>query len=435
MRTKTPQIIISSVGVAALAIAFALWCSDSNYGAEGMTAAVVSVVCFAAVCLKTVPVWLDSFNRPSESENAAKSGACLKIFLGFLAWDAFIILAVFVFRAYMGNTDSFVQSLDFWKCTDSQHYLAIAEDWYLSSGSIDRLVQLVFLPGYPIIVRLFSYITGDSLTAGLLVSALCFALSGCVLYRLVLLDGTHLKAMRAVKYFAICPAVFFFVCPMSESLFVLCCLSCILLVRRGKALAGCAVGAYAAFTRSPGMVLLVPVVLELIRHRAKWTEYLKTLIIPLGFAAYLYVNYLVSGDAFKFMQYQQEHWNQSFGWFFNTAAYQCENALYSLGQGSVNFYGLWLPNLLSQLLALTLIFFAAGKMRPSYTACFIAYFAVTMGATWLLSAPRYLAGLFVMPIAMSAVSSKKCADTALTTLSLVLGVAYLSFFVLRWQVW
>lgn len=65
-----------------------------------------------------------------------------------------VIVAAFLLRRIIGYQETFVDSLEFWTCTDSYHYLAIARDWYLSEGDVDRLVQLVFLPGYPIVVRL-----------------------------------------------------------------------------------------------------------------------------------------------------------------------------------------------------------------------------------------------------------------------------------------
>lgn len=231
-----------------------------------------------------------------------------------------IIVIVYILRRIFGCTDGFFDALDFWTCTDSGHYLDIARDWYLSEGSVDRLVQLVFLPGYPVAVRLVTAVTGDGLIAGLIVSALCFAGANVMLYKLVSLDCGHETALRAVKFLSLSPAVFFFAAPMSESLFLLCTLGCMYLVRRGKMLPACLLGAYAAFTRSLGVVLIVPVVFELVQRRAKLKDYLCVLIIPLGFAAYCLVNYTVSGDAFKFMQYQREHWNQQLGWFLQ---YRC----------------------------------------------------------------------------------------------------------------
>lgn len=438
MKQKTPEILISAGGIAVLAAIFALWCSRAQYGVVGMTAAVIATVGFAAVCLRFVPVWVSAW-RDGEpfllSDDNSHPHLCVQIFTAVVLWDVLIIAAVYILRRIFGSTDGFFDALDFWTCTDSGHYLDIARDWYLSEGSVDRLVQLVFLPGYPVIVRLFSAITGDTLVAGLIVSALCFAGANVMLYKLVRLDADHDTAFRAVKFLSLSPAVFFFVAPMSESLFLFCTLSCIYLVRRGKMLPGCLLGTYAAFTRSLGVILLVPAFFELVQRRARFRDYLTVLLIPLGFAAYCLINYLVAGDAFKFMDYQHEHWNQQLGWFFNTAAYQTENAVYSFSQNKPNFFGLWLPNILAQLISLALMLFAVKKLRSSYTAYFLAYFIVAMGATWLLSAPRYITALFTVPVALAAVTQNRRADICITALTCLSGFAYLCEFVLRWQVW
>lgn len=157
--------------------------------------------------------------------------------------------------------------------------------------------------------------------------------------------------------------------------------------------------------------------------------------MPLGFAAYCLVNYTVSGDAFKFMEYQSVHWHQQLGWFFNTAAYQSENAVSTAGDNPALFFGLWLPNLLAQLLALVTMLLAVRKIRASYTAYFIAYYIVTMGATWLLSAPRYLAAMISLPIALAVLSPKKRTERILIALSALFFIAYFTVFLLRWQVW
>lgn len=438
MKQKTPEILISAGGIAVLAVIFALWCSKAQYGVVGLTAAVVSAIAFAAVCLRFVPVWVSAWRDGEPTSPIAEAEpehTCAYIFAAVLLWDFVIIVAVYILRRVFGCTDGFAQALDFWTCTDSGHYLDIARDWYLPEGSMDRLVQLVFLPGYPVVVRLLSAVAGDGLIAGLVVSALCFAGANVMLYRLVRLDYGRDAALRAVKFLSLSPAVFFFVAPMSESLFLLCTLGCIYLVRRGKMLPACCLGAYAAFTRSPGIILVVPLVFELVQRRAKPKDYLSVLIIPLGFAAYCYINYRVSGDAFKFMEYQSEHWNQNLGWFFNTAAYQSENAVYTFTVNKPNFYGLWLPNVLAQAISLALMLFAVKKLRCSYTAYFLAYFIVTMGATWLLSAPRYIAAVFAVPIALAVVTKNRKTDAAVTAFCVLAGGAYLCEFVLRWQVW
>lgn len=436
LNDKFPEKLISALGTATLAAVFALWCAGSSYGAAGYAAAVISALLMLALCLRFVPEWCAFWREKGEDRLGMADGTvCARIFALIIIWDVFILILGFVLRKILGYDETVGGYVRFWLCTDSQHYMDIARDWYLSDGEWDRLVQLVFLPGYPVVVRLFSYLTGDCLAAGLFVSALCFAGSGVMLYKLMCLDMESAAALRAVKFFALCPAAFFFAAPMSESLFVLCTVSCLYLVRTGRIRTGGLLGAYAAFTRSPGLILVVPILFELVRSRAKPREYLALFMVPLGFAAYCMINYSVSGDAFKFMEYQSIHWNQRLGWFFGTAAYQTENAVSAASNSTALFWGLWLPNLLAQLLSLAAMIFAAKRIRASYTAYFIAYFVVTMGATWLLSAPRYLAAMLSLPAAMSALAENARTERVLILLSVLMFFVYFIFFLLRWQVW
>lgn len=435
--SKLAEKIISLAGTALLGTVFILWWANSAYSAWGYTAAIVSVGLMLALCLRFVPQWCGFWLNGCDTARieSRQNDPCARIFISILLLDIVILILGFVMRRILGYSEGVGEYLSFWLCTDSRHYMDIARDWYLSEGEWDRLVQLVFLPGYPVIVHIFAQLLGSYLAAGLIVSALCFAGAGVMLYKLLALDMEHSAALRAVKFFALSPAAFFFVSPMSESLFVLCTLSCLYLIRRGRVLSGSVLGAYAAFTRSPGLILVVPIFFELVHRRARAREYLALIIVPLGFAAYCLINYFVAGSAFKFMEYQSVHWHQNLGWFFNTAAYQTENALSSLGKSPAMFWGLWLPNLLAQVISLAVMTAAARKMRPSYTAYFIAYFAVTIGATWLLSAPRYLAAAMPVPAALAALSENKRTERTMLILSAAAFLAYFAAFLLRWQVW
>ena len=436
MSEKSGAGLISFVGLAALAAVFALWWHGSSYGAAGYAAALVSVILFAAVCLRFVPVWIKSWEGETPCKVHEKpEHICGYIFAMIVLWDMLLVASVFFIRKVSGYSGSFSDSLNYWLYLDSHHYMDIARDWYLSEGELDRLVQLVFFPGYPVAVRLMHLLIPDYTVSGFLVSMLCFAGSGCMLYKLVLLDAPHETAVRAVRFFCILPPAFFFAAPMSESLFILCSLCCLYLVRRKRTFFGCVFGMYAAFTRSLGVLLLVPVFFELVSDRRRLKEYFEMLIIPLGFAAYLLINYLVAGDPFKFMEYQRSHWGQSFGWFFNTAAYQTEYAIRYFETGASSFFGLSLPNLAAQLISLCIMIPAAKRLRASYTAHFIAYYVVAIGATWLLSAPRYLAALTSLPIALSLLSEKKMTNTLLTILCLSMGLYYITAFCCQSQVW
>ena len=97
--------------------------------------------------------------------------------------------------------------------------------------------------------------------------------------------------------------------------------------------------------------------------------------------------------------------------------------------------GLWIPNLLAQFSALGLMAVGAKKQRPSYVAYFLIYFAVSMGTTWLLSAPRYLMVLFPLLFAMADLGRRKWVDGALTFSCLLLGQLYLYAYIGRLDVY
>ncbi|HIR85020.1 MAG TPA: hypothetical protein IAA56_06725 [Candidatus Galloscillospira excrementavium] len=445
---------LSAGGLAVLTAVFLVWYRSKEVSGPGLAAALCSAGLFAAVCLRFVPEWLAFWRRERAGQAALPiSGGKSepryiegKIFLSLLLVEAAVVLAVYLLRRRAGYQGSFVEGLSFWTCTDSGHYLDIARDWYLSEGEWDRLVQLVFLPGYPLAVRLVDLLVGNLLYSGMLVSALSFAGAGCVLYRLFWLDCPHGDALRAVRWFCLLPGGFFFAAPMSESLFLLLCAACLYCARTERWTLGCALGGLAAFTRSLGLTLLVPLFFELVSRAVRRRERpispgrlagrgAALLLIPAGFGIYCWVNYLVAGNPFQFMEYQRLHWSQQLGWFFNTAAYQTDLAIQCWGNNLHNLLGLWLPNLLATFSSLIVMLLAVKKLRPSYTAWYLAYFVVAIGATWLLSAPRYLIALIPLPLSLARLTRRPAVDALVSLVSGLLYLLYLYAFVMRWQVW
>lgn len=433
---KKSTIVISAAGVIALVGLFASWWTTTpGVSLPGHIAAIVSAALFGAVCLRFVPGWMADWAGETDAPlpGGEPSRILPRIFLGLLVFDLSVILLAALLRRLWGYTDG----LQFWTCTDSRHYLDIARDWYLTEGDWNRLVQLVFLPGYPIVVRLFNYIVPDTLVAGLTVSALCFAGAGCVFYRLLRLDLPHRDAMRTLKYVCLLPGAFFFVAPMSESLFFLLCLGCIYCARQNRWLLSGLFGGLAAFTRSLGLMLVVPLFFLWVRERKRLSplKFAAIFLVPLGFCGYCLINYQVAGDPLQFMEYQSVHWGQHLGWFWNTASYQTEWAVRTFTEDPHNFWGLWLPNLVYGFSTLILMLFAVKRLRVEYTAWFLAYYFIAMGATWLLSAPRYLIAMPAVAMAMAAVPRDRRADAVLTVLCGALSFLYFCAFLLRWQVW
>lgn len=421
-----------------LALLFLFWIGDGNGGnAPEFFAALVCLLLFAALGLRTVPVWFSFWFGPEIAVTERKGLAWYKLFaLGLICTAAHLALAWGIMR-YVNRDLSFESFHEFWKCADSYHYLCIARDWYLSEGDIDRVVQLVFLPGYPIAVRLVNLLVGDYIRSGMLVSILSFAGSLCVIYRLVLLDHEEETARRAVILLCLTPGAFFFVAPMSESFFLLLSASCLYSARKGRWLLAGLFGALSSFTRSLGLILFVPLlaemVAELLHGRKKaWRGAAALALVPLGFAGYCLINYFVSGDPFRFLYYQREHWYQQLGLFFNTAAYQTH---YALAAQKNTLMGLWIPNLVAVFSSLVVLIFGARRLRASYTLWAIAYYLVSVGATWLLSAPRYMAVLLPIPMTLACLGEKKQLRLSIYVLISACELYYLTMFVLRRSVW
>lgn len=98
-------------------------------------------------------------------------------------------------------------------------------------------------------------------------------------------------------------------------------------------------------------------------------------------------------------------------------------------------WGLWIPNILYLFGALGLVAAAQNKLRASNVAYFLVYYAICMGATWLLSAPRYLTAAYPLALALGALTKKKWADRLATIICLVFFVFYLYAFVDQWYVY
>lgn len=433
-----PETIIICCALAVLGIALLRYLKDNPISALYQWVAVlVDLALYCLIGIVFVVKLGCSWRRPSPSAEARREGfrRYALIFLTLLAVHGVRILAAYALQALeTGAFPAFRDALSVWKAPDSIHYMNIASHWYRGLEENGVVWRLVFLPFYPILIKAFSFITGEYFISGMIVSVLSSSLAGCVLYALARVDMDEASAHRAVKYFVLLPTAFFYTTAMTESLFILLSLLCIYGARRRKWLLAGAAGGLAAFTRSVGVILIAPVLLEwigsLIAEHGKdrirallWGAAI--MLIPLGFAGYLYINYAETGDPLTFMTYQKEHWFQQPGPFFGSVRYQLEYLIGYLKNGRYSMaMGLSIPNLVSQFAALGLVAATTRKQHASYLLYFLAYFAAAMGVTWLLSAPRYLLVLFPIVFSVAELTKKRQVDAAVTVLFAVLGALY-----------
>ena len=180
---KKPFILtLSSLGIAGVVCAFIVWeIHSDNLTVPQQSLAGVSALLFILVGIRTVVKWADDWSA-GEALTVCRQSFSWKLFFTLVFWDILVLFLAWPLRCVLLEPMTLGQSMERWVCGDGVHYWHIARDWYLSSGSIDRVVQLVFLPGYPLLIRLFHLLIPNWTYAALTVSGLCFALAGTVLY-------------------------------------------------------------------------------------------------------------------------------------------------------------------------------------------------------------------------------------------------------------
>jgi Gpi18-like mannosyltransferase len=161
-----------------------------------------------------------------------------------------------VFRPYMGVVPESNSWLEVWQRWDVLHYQAIAERGYSAFST-----SLFTTPLFPLLMRWASALfSGNTLLGGLLVSNVACLLSFWVFYLLAQKElGDEPAARRALTYLAIFPTAFFLFASYTESLYFLGAVLCLYMLRHNKWLAAGLWGAFAAFSRLTGMLLVFPV--------------------------------------------------------------------------------------------------------------------------------------------------------------------------------
>jgi hypothetical protein len=145
---------------------------------------------------------------------------------------------------------------------DGLWFLRIADGGYrVDDGSA------AFFPLYPLAIRAASWVVGGHpLLGALLVSNFAFLGALIVLYRLVAREHSVPVARTSVLLVALFPTSFFFLAPLSESLFLLLAVASFAAARRRRWLVAGALGALAAATRIVGIVLVAALVAEAIHQ-------------------------------------------------------------------------------------------------------------------------------------------------------------------------
>jgi len=204
----------------------------------------------------------------------------------------------------MQQNPDFLQSFAYaWGNFDGVHYIEIARHGYTD--------QARFLPFFPILIRLISYILffiHDELarfySAGLLLSNLATIVLVWILYRLVHLDFKQEIAKKTVFFLLLFPTSFFFGAVYTESIFLLLVVGSLFSARKQMWFTASVLASLACVIRVVGIALISAFVVEMfIQYKDKitWKQIVNLAIIPLPLIAYAIFNLYKWHDALYFI--------------------------------------------------------------------------------------------------------------------------------------
>jgi hypothetical protein len=157
--------------------------------------------------------------------------------------------------------------------------IGIAEQGYAYADG-----STAFHPLYPLLISLLGRLLGENyLFASWLIAQVCCVIMLGLLYKLVLLDYDQGVAQRSTLFLLGSPLGFVFLIPYAESLLLSCIVGALYAARLRRWWLAGMLGAGAALTKQPGVIVVVPLVWELWRtyRAAPNVQKLRSLLRPL----------------------------------------------------------------------------------------------------------------------------------------------------------
>lgn len=156
--------------------------------------------------------------------------------------------------------------LDGWLRFDGNWYRIIAGDGY--SYTPGQQSPVAFFPGYPLAVRVASWVVGDPVVAGVVVSVLCGLAVACLFWRWSLRRAEPPVARLALALLLLWPyAWYLYGAVYGDALFLVAVLAAFVLVERGHPVLAGLAGAVATATRPVGLAVVVGLVAIVLEQR------------------------------------------------------------------------------------------------------------------------------------------------------------------------
>ena len=289
-----------------------------------------------------------------------------RLILVMVTYVGYILLTA---PKYSSNPVDIVGILASWNHWDAANYVRIAQFGYQTPYDV------AFFPLFPLLITAFAHILGSwsYLLVGSIISNAALLGALFVIYQLAVEAGGEQVAQRTLLYLCIFPTAFYFFASYNESLFLLLTASTFLAMRQQRWWLAGLLGLLAALTRSAGILLVVPYMVELWTTRESITasrqnmlfRVLPILLIPLGTALYAIYCWHISGNPLDFIAVQS-HWGRHTTWPWQGIWQSLTEIFWYQPFGSFNEVHNLL-DLSATLAFITLAIVGKNKLRASYS--------------------------------------------------------------------
>ena len=263
-----------------------------------------------------------------------------------------------------------------------------------------------FLPGFPLLIKAVSLLTGDLVVAGIVVSAIAELAALVAVRQLVLHERDVAIARFAVWATALAPLGFFLSGVYSESTFIAGAALALFLVRSGHLRGAALAAAFATAMRLTGLVLLPVMLVELVRQRrlrrgAVWLALAPAPLLLYG--AYMQVH---TGDGLAFLHAQAlPSFGEAAAWPWD--GFRATLASTTPGNDPVNI-AIFQRELAAGVAGLVLV--VAGWLDRRYPRSLALYctlvWLMAVSLTFWRSVPRYDLALFPAVIVVADLSRR-----------------------------
>ncbi len=326
-------------------------------------------------------------------------------------------------------------------CWDTASYQQIAANGYTYTP--DQPSTIAFFPMYALLMRWANDLIpgpGD-VKAGVIVNFFALIVGVIYVFLLVRRDFSETIAWRTVGFLLLFPSAFFFSVAYSEAIFLVGVAGSLYHARRGQWVRAGLFAAFGSATKLAGIVLIVPLVVEVLSQRA-WTRprpysLAGIALAPLGAIAYFSWLHVEYGSYRTFFNAQQNWIRESFSPVFVMGLRRLTGDI----SDAILFYpptitpipGVWI------LIDTTLValFLAAGvylwlRVRASYGALVIAPSLLFGLSGNPQSLNRYLLVLFPVYILLARIRSEAIRLAIIIAFGLGLGIEAFFFMNEMW---